>query len=176
MTRISADDASAARASALSARCARTSPSVIPGGTSHAPRRGGAGDQRHRQRAAVRRSPRQRRPPRPAGGAFIEQLLGGLHAIPVTEPLARVHADVWRNRPLAVRRRRRPSQPHIAALVDVAAGRTDHGPRDVIRADAIQPHLVLGVAAESQTADLDRDRGGQRRRRYRAASGGRTGG
>ncbi len=27
--------------------------------------------------------------------AFIEHLLGGLRAIPITEPVARVHAEVW---------------------------------------------------------------------------------
>jgi tRNA(fMet)-specific endonuclease VapC len=27
--------------------------------------------------------------------AFVEHLLAGLHAIPITEPIARVHADVW---------------------------------------------------------------------------------
>lgn len=27
--------------------------------------------------------------------AFVEHLLSGLHAIPITEPVARVHADVW---------------------------------------------------------------------------------
>jgi predicted nucleic acid-binding protein len=27
--------------------------------------------------------------------AFVEHLLGGLRAIPITEPVARVHAEVW---------------------------------------------------------------------------------
>jgi tRNA(fMet)-specific endonuclease VapC len=27
--------------------------------------------------------------------AFVEHLLGGLSAIPITEPVARIHADVW---------------------------------------------------------------------------------
>ena len=27
--------------------------------------------------------------------AFVEHILGGLQAIPITEPLARVHADIW---------------------------------------------------------------------------------
>jgi tRNA(fMet)-specific endonuclease VapC len=27
--------------------------------------------------------------------AFVEHLLAGLHAIPITEPVARVHADLW---------------------------------------------------------------------------------
>lgn len=27
--------------------------------------------------------------------AFVEHLLAGLHAIPITDPVARVHADVW---------------------------------------------------------------------------------
>ena len=27
--------------------------------------------------------------------AFVEHILGGLQAIPITEPVARVHADVW---------------------------------------------------------------------------------
>lgn len=27
--------------------------------------------------------------------AFVEHLLAGLYAIPITEPVARVHADVW---------------------------------------------------------------------------------
>ncbi len=27
--------------------------------------------------------------------AFVEHLLASLHAIPITEPVARVHADVW---------------------------------------------------------------------------------
>jgi predicted nucleic acid-binding protein len=27
--------------------------------------------------------------------AFAEHVLAGLHAIPITEPVARVHADVW---------------------------------------------------------------------------------
>jgi tRNA(fMet)-specific endonuclease VapC len=27
--------------------------------------------------------------------AFVEHLLGGLQAIPITEPVARVHADIW---------------------------------------------------------------------------------
>lgn len=27
--------------------------------------------------------------------AFVEHLLGGLQAIPITEPVARVHAEVW---------------------------------------------------------------------------------
>jgi tRNA(fMet)-specific endonuclease VapC len=28
-------------------------------------------------------------------GAFVEHLLAGLQAIPITEPVARIHADVW---------------------------------------------------------------------------------
>lgn len=28
-------------------------------------------------------------------GAFVEHLLAGLHAIPITERVARVHADLW---------------------------------------------------------------------------------
>lgn len=27
--------------------------------------------------------------------AFVEHLLGGLQAIPITEPVARVHAEIW---------------------------------------------------------------------------------
>jgi predicted nucleic acid-binding protein len=27
--------------------------------------------------------------------AFVEHLLAGLHAIPITDPVARVHADIW---------------------------------------------------------------------------------
>lgn len=27
--------------------------------------------------------------------AFVEHVLAGLHAIPITEPVARVHADIW---------------------------------------------------------------------------------
>lgn len=27
--------------------------------------------------------------------AFVEHLLAALHAIPITEPVARIHADVW---------------------------------------------------------------------------------
>ena len=27
--------------------------------------------------------------------AFVEHLLGGLQAIPITEPVARIHAEVW---------------------------------------------------------------------------------
>lgn len=27
--------------------------------------------------------------------AFVEHMLGGLQAIPITEPVARVHADIW---------------------------------------------------------------------------------
>lgn len=27
--------------------------------------------------------------------AFVEHVLGGLQAIPITEPVARVHADIW---------------------------------------------------------------------------------
>jgi predicted nucleic acid-binding protein len=27
--------------------------------------------------------------------AFVEHLLAGVHAIPITEPVARVHADIW---------------------------------------------------------------------------------
>jgi len=27
--------------------------------------------------------------------AFVEHLLAGLHAIPITEPVARVHAQIW---------------------------------------------------------------------------------
>lgn len=27
--------------------------------------------------------------------AFVEHLLGGLHAVPVTESVARVHAEIW---------------------------------------------------------------------------------
>ena len=27
--------------------------------------------------------------------AFVEHLLGGLRAIPITEPVARVHAEIW---------------------------------------------------------------------------------
>ena len=27
--------------------------------------------------------------------AFVEHVLAGLHAIPVTEPVARIHADIW---------------------------------------------------------------------------------
>jgi len=27
--------------------------------------------------------------------AFVEHLLAGLHAIPITEPVARIHADIW---------------------------------------------------------------------------------
>jgi predicted nucleic acid-binding protein len=28
-------------------------------------------------------------------GAFVEHLLAGLRAIPITEPVARAHADIW---------------------------------------------------------------------------------
>jgi predicted nucleic acid-binding protein len=28
-------------------------------------------------------------------GAFVEHLLAGLRAIPITDPVARVHADIW---------------------------------------------------------------------------------
>lgn len=27
--------------------------------------------------------------------AFVEHLLSGMHAIPITEPIARVHAEIW---------------------------------------------------------------------------------
>jgi tRNA(fMet)-specific endonuclease VapC len=33
--------------------------------------------------------------PRARRQAFVEHLLGELQAIPITEPVARVHADVW---------------------------------------------------------------------------------
>jgi tRNA(fMet)-specific endonuclease VapC len=33
--------------------------------------------------------------PRTRRQAFVEHLLAGLQAIPITEPVARIHADVW---------------------------------------------------------------------------------
>ncbi|HEY5196894.1 MAG TPA: PIN domain-containing protein [Solirubrobacteraceae bacterium] len=34
-------------------------------------------------------------PTRARRGAFVEHLLGGLQAIPISERVARVHADIW---------------------------------------------------------------------------------
>lgn len=39
----------------------------------------------HRARGAVRARRR----------AFVEHVIGGLEAIPITEPVARIHADIW---------------------------------------------------------------------------------
>lgn len=63
-------------------------------------------------------------------GAFVEHLLAGLEAIPITEPIARVHAEIWAD--LAVRGK--PTGSHdlwiaataIAHGLTLATGNTRH--------------------------------------------------
>ncbi len=49
----------------------------------------------HGQRATPRSPAGKRRDPRARRRAFVEHLLAGHQAIPISAPVARIHADVW---------------------------------------------------------------------------------